>query len=288
MQPAQPSFEPSNDPHQDIVIAGLQRPAYAPWLLLILVVGGAGYGAHWGLKERQRLLGELQKSAATEKARQELEQRTSALEAEKLALLGEREALQKDVVAKEGQLAELKDTHDKIQEKMKDEIAKGEIELSQSGGRLRVDMIDKILFDSGDARISRRGEGVLARVGAVLGNVPDRQIQVLGHTDDQPISTKLKAQFPTNWELSASRALNVVRFLEEKAKVPAERLVASGHGEHQPIASNKSAAGRARNRRIEILLTPELDPQRVSQRKLDQATRAVADARGKQATAPKR
>ena len=105
---------------------------------------------------------------------------------------------------------------------MKDEIAKGDIQLSQSGGKLRVDLVDKILFDSGEAVISKRGEGVLARVGAVLATMDDKQIQVSGHTDSNPISEKLAAQFPTNWELSVTRAVNVVRFLEEKANVPAE------------------------------------------------------------------
>ena len=105
---------------------------------------------------------------------------------------------------------------------MKDEIAKGDIRLSQSGGKLRVDLVDKILFDSGEAVISKRGEGVLARVGAVLATIDDKQIQVSGHTDSNPISEKLAAQFPTNWELSVARAINVVRFLEEKASVPAK------------------------------------------------------------------
>ena len=260
MHPAQQSFDASTDP----LIVNFKRPSYAPWMLLAVVVGGGLYGAHWSLKDRQRLLANVDKAAASETARQELERRVTALAAEKAAWMAERQELQKDLQAKQSALSQLQDTHDKIKEKMKEEIAKGEIELHQSGGRLRVDMVDKILFDSGDARISKRGEGVLARVGAILGNVPDRQIQVLGHTDNQPITGKLKAQFPSNWELSASRALNVVRFLEDKAKVPADRLVASGHGEHQPIASNKTAPGRARNRRIEILLTPELDPKPVS------------------------
>jgi chemotaxis protein MotB len=163
-------------------------------------------------------------------------------------------------MAKTGELAALKGTYDKLEEKMKDEIAKGDISLSQDGGKLRVGLVDKILFDSGEAQISKRGESVLGRVGAVLATIEDKQIQVSGHTDKTPISGKLIAQFPTNWELSTARATNVVRFLSEKAGVPADRLVASGYGEHHPVASNKSPTGRARNRRIEILLTPTLAP----------------------------
>jgi chemotaxis protein MotB len=263
-----------SDIEYDRAVRSLRRPAYGPWVLLVLVLGAAAYGGHWGWKERQGMLARLDKAAEKERALQELEARQRGLEADKAALLAERQALEKNLQAKDSALAELKDTHDKISEKMKEEIAKGEIALTQSDGRLRVDMVDRILFDSGDAEISRRGEGVLARVGAVLVNLPDRQVQVSGHTDNQPITGKLKAQFPTNWELSVSRALNVVRFLEERAQVPAERLVASGHGEHQPIARNNTLAGRARNRRIEILLTPALAPRRVARDKLEAAATA--------------
>jgi chemotaxis protein MotB len=257
----------------------LKRPARGPWLLLLLVLGAAGYGAHWGWKERQSLLGQLDRAAGNEQALRRLQANLSTLESEKAALLAEREALEKSLQAKESALAELKETHDKFSERMKEEIARGEIALTQSNGRLKVDLVDRILFDSGDAKISRRGEGVLARVGAILANLPDRQVQVSGHTDNQPITGKLKDQFPSNWELSASRALNVVRFLEEEAKVPADRLVASGHGEHQPIARNNTVAGRARNRRIEILLTPELAPRRVAKDKLEADAKPVAIAR---------
>jgi chemotaxis protein MotB len=121
-------------------------------------------------------------------------------------------------------------------------------------------MVDKVLFESGEAVITKRGEEVLSRVGSVLARIEERQIQVSGHTDDSPISSRLVGTFPTNWELSTARATNVVRFLQEKAGVPAARLVAAGYGPFHPIASNATPSGRARNRRIEILLTPALEP----------------------------
>jgi chemotaxis protein MotB len=191
------------------------------------------------------------------------------------------------VQAKTGELAQLKGTYDKLEDKMKDEIAKGDIRLSQSGGRLRVDLVDKILFDSGEAVISKRGEGVLGRVGAVLATVDDKQIQVSGHTDSNPISDKLASQFPTNWELSVSRAVNVVRFLQEKAEVPAKNLIATGYGQFHPIASNKTPAGRARNRRIEILLTPSLDPKAIAKSKLKVAEAEAAQAKVETPSKPK-
>jgi chemotaxis protein MotB len=162
------------------------------------------------------------------------------------------------VAEKEAELARLKATYEDIEQKLKSEIADGEIRLSQAAGRIQVDLVDKILFDSGEASLSERGAEVLARLGTVLAKVEGRSIFVSGHTDDAPPSQRLAATFPTNWELSVARAVNVVRFLGEKASVPASRLVAAGHSDTRPVASNATPKGRARNRRIEILLIPDL------------------------------
>jgi chemotaxis protein MotB len=194
-------------------------------------------------------------------AKGDLDQRLERLEAEKADLLALKNELSRNVEAKDEELARVRSTAEELEEKMKAEIAKGDIRLSQAGGRLRVDLVDKVLFDSGEARISPKGEEVLARVGAVLAHVEGKLIQVSGHTDDSPISSRLVSQYPTNWELSVSRATNVVRFLAETAHVPAKRLVAAGYGPFQPVASNATAGGRARNRRIEILLTPAFEPE---------------------------
>jgi len=267
----------------------IQSGSKLPWFLLVLVLGGVGYGGYLGLKERGRLM--EQASAATvasakaEAAKKQAEEKLAALESEKTEVVAARDALAKSVEAKSSELAELKGTFNQLQEKMKEEIAHGDIQLTQSGGKLRVGLVDKILFDSGEASISKRGEGVLARVGGVLASIEDRQIQVSGHTDTTPISDKLKTQFPTNWELSTARATNVVRFLSEKAAVPARRLVASGYGEYHPVASNKSSTGRARNRRIEILLTPSLAPRAIAKSKLAESSKAEAKRAGEPAKA---
>jgi chemotaxis protein MotB len=261
-----------NQGYDPNLVYSVKEPSKLPWFLLVLVAGGAGYGGYLGLKERGRLMAQTSEStvaaAKAEAQRKELETKLAAIETEKTQMVAARDALAKTVEAKSSELAELKGTYDKLQDKMKEEIAHGDIQLTQSGGKLRVGLVDKILFESGEASISKRGEGVLARVGAVLATIEDRHIQVSGHTDTTPISDKLKNQFPTNWELSTARATNVVRFLSEKASVPASRLVASGYGEFEPIASNKSPAGRARNRRIEILLTPSLEPQKIPKERL--------------------
>jgi chemotaxis protein MotB len=209
--------------------------------------------------------------AALEGDKAQLEIDKAQLEGEKDALESTRMQLAKSVQAKEGELAQMKGAYDKFQEAMKTEIVRGDVHLEEDGGKLRVDLVDKVLFDSGDAQISKRGEEVLARVAEALVAVPDKQIQVSGHTDRTPIAAKLVGQYPTNWELSVARATNVVRFLTEKAKVAPQRLVASGYGEYQPVASNKSAGGRARNRRIEILLTPTLAPTNIAKSKPKEA-----------------
>ena len=267
------------------VARALRPPSKAPWMLVGLMLAGAGFGGYRFYQELQKAKNETRAAigraeagvtaAAAEK--RQLTDKVEKLEGDKVELTAAKEELSKEIAAKAGELAELKGTYDKLEDKMKDEIAKGDISLSQDGGRLRVGLVDKILFDSGEAAISKRGEEVLARVGAVLAAIDDKQIQVSGHTDRTPISDKLTAQFPTNWELSTARAINVVRFLSEKASVPPQRLVASGYGEYHPIANNKTAAGRARNRRIEILLTPSLAPKAIAKRTLTaQAEKAKA------------
>jgi chemotaxis protein MotB len=259
------------DTYDDVMTEALKlaRPNRTPWVLFFLsLLAGAGV-AVWLLYRLDRDRGEFAAAKSglddakvqLDKARAEraeLETRLEKIESEKADLLALKNELSRDVQAKEEELAKLKGTFDELQEKMKAEIAKGDIRLSQANGRVKVDVVDAILFDVGDASISKKGEEVLARVGAVLAPIKDRQIQVSGHTDDSPISDRLKSQYPTNWELSAARATNVVRFLLEKARIPGERLVVAAHGPYEPISTNANPSGRARNRRIEILLTPAL------------------------------
>src|SRR5450432_328696 len=270
----------SNDPN---LARALKPPSQAPWVLMVVTLVGAGAGGAWmwgEMGKTKAATAEAQAHAtAAEAKRAELAPKVEKLEADNAELTTAKEALTRDVEAKTGELAQLKGTADKLQAQMKDEIARGDIRLTESGGKLRVDLVDKILFDSGESQISKRGEGVLARVGAVLAQIDDKTIQVSGHTDNLPLGDKLTAQFPTNWELSAARAVNVVRFLVEKASVPPQRLVASGYGEWSPIASNKTTAGRARNRRIEILLTPALAPKVIGRAKLVAAA-AKGEAKG--------
>jgi chemotaxis protein MotB len=253
----------SQNPDADLDYKPQKFGSGLPWTLFVLLLIAAAVGAWlgWGAYGTEQ--------AATRSARtaaQEAEARVKMLEGEKSALevatkmlQAEKGLLEGEVKDKDAELAKLKATYDTLEDKMKQEIQNGEIKLSQAGGKIQVDLVDKILFDSGRAELSTRGTEVLSRVGAVLAKVEDKAIQVSGHTDDSPPSDRLTGTFPTNWELSTARAVNVVRFLAEKASVPSKRLVAAGYGQFHPLATNANPAGRARNRRIEILLTPALD-----------------------------
>lgn len=121
------------------------------------------------------------------------------------------------------------------------------VERSARGVTLRIE--ERLLFDSGRARLTEGGHGVLARLAERLAGV-EGEISVEGHTDSLPIAT---SRFPSNWELSAGRASAVVRALAE-AGVARERLRAIGYADTRPLAANDSAEGRAENRRVELLL----------------------------------
>ncbi len=139
--------------------------------------------------------------------------------------------------------------------KLEEEIERGEVKISELKGKLTVNVVDRILFDSGKADLKQDGLKVLQRIGDILKTAADKNIQVEGHTDNVPISGSLTQKYPSNWELSMARAATVLHFLQDKANISGERLSAVGYGEYQPIATNSTAEGRALNRRIQIVLT---------------------------------
>ncbi|MEO1173189.1 MAG: OmpA family protein, partial [Myxococcota bacterium] len=122
--------------------------------------------------------------------------------------------LEQEVEVKAAALAEVQQVREELAAKLAKEIKRGDVLVSERRGVLVVDLVDKILFDSGQAELNDRGRKVLARVSESLTKVPDKVIQVAGHTDALPISDKLAKDFPTNWELSTARATHVVRFLQ--------------------------------------------------------------------------
>jgi chemotaxis protein MotB len=254
------------------MVAALRAaPKWVPWLVAVLVTGAALYGVVWGYGERARLLAQAEKAkaatAAAGAARQSVEQELAPLKADKAGIASEkaslaaaRASLTRDLEVQAGQQAALKGAADRLRETMKREIAQGDVQLTESKGRLQVGVVDRILFNRGAVSLSARGEGVLARVGAALAGAEAWQIQVAGHTDNTPVASHLRPRYPTNWELSLAHSAAVVRFLQERAAASPDRLVASGHGEYQPLAGNQLAAERAKNRRIEVLVVPAPPP----------------------------
>ncbi len=146
-------------------------------------------------------------------------------------------------------------TYKDLLQEMKAEIAQGEITITELKGKLTVDVVDKILFASGQAKVKKEGLAVLKRVVDILKTVEDKNIRIEGHTDNVPITSRLAKFYPTNWELAAARAINVTRYLQEQGVDPTI-LSATAYGEYQPVADNDTPEGRAKNRRIAIILTP--------------------------------
>ncbi len=131
----------------------------------------------------------------------------------------------------------------------------GDLEIALRSGRMVLVLPNDVLFDSGKAELKPHGKQTLAAVGEVLGTIDKRRFQVAGHTDDQPIRF---SGFPSNWELSTARALAVVNLLVQSGMRP-QTLSAAGYGEFDPLSPNDSAASRAKNRRTEITLQPNID-----------------------------
>ena len=183
----------------------------------------------------------------------ELRRKVSDLDAENAKLRERNAALEK---AKEEQVRKVSSTYENLLEKMKSEISKGQVTISELKGKLTVNMVDSILFDSGKAEVKRGGLEVLQKVISILTDVKDKSIRIEGHTDNVQIAGGLARRYPTNWELSAARAINVTRYLQDQGIDPGQ-LAAVAYGEWKPVGDNGAPEGRAKNRRIEIILVPK-------------------------------
>jgi chemotaxis protein MotB len=183
----------------------------------------------------------------------ELKQRNVELEGDKQMLQESLALVRKN---REEAVQKVSTTYEGLLREMKEEIQQGQVTITELKGKLTVDVVDKILFDSGRAEVKPAGLEVLKRVVAILVGVTDKTIRVEGHTDNVPISGALVKRYPTNWELAAARAINVTRYLEKEGIDPG-LLSAAAFGEYQPVADNGTAEGRAKNRRIAIILLPK-------------------------------
>lgn len=187
--------------------------------------------------EQQNQLTEMVKSSANLKA--SIQEMQDALE-----------VLREQKKATEARVAEFK----KLLNSFKALIDAGKLKVKVVRGRMVVELPSDVLFASGSIDLSEGGKTAVADVGSIFVTMKDREFQVEGHTDDQPIKT---ARFPSNWELAAGRAIAVAQILI-KSGLPPTRVSAASFAEYRPVASNSKSETRAGNRRIEIVLVPDL------------------------------
>jgi chemotaxis protein MotB len=228
------------------------------WFLTILLLIVAALGAaYWWLYRPQgeRLAATMEQKDAAATQIAVLKNEIADLRSVRDDLSKTSTQLQEQVNAREAQLASLRSTQDELIGELKQEIADKQVEVERVRDKLRVEMVDEVLFDSGEAALKPAGVAVLKKIGAVLARA-ERGIEIQGHTDNVPIRGALTQRFPTNWELSAARAINVARFLEKESGVVPARLSASAFSENRPRVPNDTSEHRRKNRRIEILLVP--------------------------------
>lgn len=157
------------------------------------------------------------------------------------------------IAAKEESMKNLKETLSKALNGFE---GKG-LTVEHKNGKVYVSMENKLLFNSGSWAVGTEGRKAVVEVGKVLGDNPEISVLIEGHTDNDPYNGS--GAIADNWDLSTKRATAIVTILAENAKVNKHNLTAAGRSEFAPLAPNTTAEGKAKNRRIEIILTPKLD-----------------------------
>jgi len=222
----------------------------AVWIVFVLAMTSCSSGVK---KENATLKAQIDELNTTnQKLIQDKQSYQDSLTAREADLQKQMAELQ----AKDMQVKEQSEAFLQMQEAMKAEVDSKQVTIKELEGKLTLSMVEAILFDSGKANVKKAGKDALAKVAEVLKNVKDQDIIVAGHTDNVPITSKLAATYPTNWELSAARAIAVVKLLEADGVDP-KLLLAAGFGEFRPVADNGTPEGRAQNRRMEIILMPK-------------------------------
>lgn len=195
------------------------------------------------LKKNRDLLGQLDEKG-----------KALALEQERLSKSAQRlQELEDLIAAKEASMKKLKETLSKALNSFE---GKG-LTVEQKNGKVYVSMENKLLFNSGSWAVGSEGKKAVVELGKVLGDNPDIAVLIEGHTDDDAFSAS--GPIADNWDLSTKRATAIVAILSENKKINKQNLTAAGRGEFSPLASNATSDGKAKNRRIEIILTPRLD-----------------------------
>jgi len=162
-------------------------------------------------------------------------------------------------VLSETNKGQLKSTYEALIADLKKQIENQEITIKAFKDQITVTFVDRILFEFGKAIITSEGEMILKKVGEILKNIQGKQIRIVGHTDNIPIMPQYRYKFPTNWELSAARAAAVIRHFQKNIHLDPKNLEAVGRSFYEPIASNETSQGRVQNRRVEIIISPQLE-----------------------------
>jgi chemotaxis protein MotB len=157
---------------------------------------------------------------------------------------------QKRKAAAESRVAEFRSMLDRF----KSLIDAGKLRVRINDGRMVVELATDVLFGSGSANLSKDGKAAIQEVAGLLASIPNRSFQIEGHTDNVPIAT---AQYPSNWELASARALTVLRTMVDSG-MPTNRISAASYGDSKPVKPNDSPENKAANRRIEIVVVPDL------------------------------
>ena len=157
------------------------------------------------------------------------------------------------IAAKDQAMNDLKNA---ISRALTDFEGKG-LTVEQRDGKVYVSMENKLLFKSGSWAVNSEGRNAIVQLGNVLAENPDIAVLIEGHTDNVPFSNR--GQISNNWDLSTKRATAIISILAENKAISLENLTAAGRGEYSPVDSNDTNEGKAKNRRIEVVLTPKLD-----------------------------
>jgi chemotaxis protein MotB len=227
------------------------------WFLavfLLLLMGAAGGGGYWLYKQNRSLKEEVARRAHEQEAQKKLlASQTVDLQRSQLTKeqVSELEALRQQRLVIEKQKA----AFNALTEKLQTMIDAGKLNVLVREGRMIVKLPASVLFASGSAQLSKQGKAALAYVSGVLQQFPDRSFMVTGHTDNEPVK---ESGYRNNWQLSTDRALVVVEHMIESGMKP-ENLLVGGAGEFDPIGDNASPRGRLENRRIEIVLLPNVE-----------------------------
>lgn len=201
-------------------------------------------------RQNRELLAQLDEKEA---ALTEESNRLKKLEKD-LALRSQRiDELEKVIAAKDAKMNALKEA---VSNALTNFEGKG-LSVEQRNGKVYVSMENKLLFDSGSWAVNSEGRKAVQQLGSVLAQNPDIAVLIEGHTDNVPYGGS--GQLKDNWDLSTKRATSIVQILRENANIDPQNLTAAGRGEFAPVSTNDTEAGRAKNRRIEVILTPKLD-----------------------------